>query len=299
MRTRKLQPLWEWRFEVPFGDAATVKLLSGTAEKDGTELAANHAYRLTGTKGKLLTWHGCELEVEGDCDEYVAETAPPAPGAEASSPMVSYLNLHLLLQQQRGAAAAAGRLGPRVLIAGPGNSGKTSLARTLVALATRAGAQPLAINADVREGMLSVPGTLSAAAFGTVMDVESDGGGWGGAPSSGPAAVPVKLPLAYYYGRERAEEDMQLYRALVSRLAGSVTARIAEDAAVKAAGCVIDSPAVNFAKGGLEVLVHIAEEFSGTLALPCQPIHNRANIPQEFVPWQCLERADMSYGRAQ
>jgi len=259
-----------------------VRLASGTAERDGTELALNHTYRFSGTKSKLLTWRGCEIEVEGECDEYVAEHVTPD-----ETPQVSYLNLHFLLAGQRGAAAAAQQQGPRVMIAGPPNSGKTSLARTLTALATRSGAQPLAVNTDPREGMLSLPGTLSAAVFGTVMDVESEGGGWGGTPSSGPAAVPVKLPLVHYLGQERAEDDAALYRAVVSRLAGAATARMAGDAAVRSAGLIVDTPGVNMsgkqAAEGVELLAHVAEEFSVNVIVVLGSARMSAELTRRFA----------------
>jgi polyribonucleotide 5'-hydroxyl-kinase len=267
-----LQPLWEWRFEVGFTNSITVRLTSGTAERDGTELALNQPFRFIGCKSKLLSWTGAELDVEGESEDYVAEHASPE-----ETPMVSYLNLHFALQQRRIAAAAESAkakglgahhhaaqqtLGPRVMIAGASSSGKTSLVRSLAAWATRTGAQAMVINTDPHEGMLSLPGTLSAAVFASIMDVESGGGGWGSAPSSGPTAVPVKLPLVHYFGQEKVEEDVELYRDLVSKLAGAVTARMSEDREVGVSGCIIDSPAVNLSKGGVDVLAHIVEEFS-------------------------------------
>jgi polyribonucleotide 5'-hydroxyl-kinase len=82
----KLQPFWEWRFEVSFGASISVKVLSGTAEKDGTELAQQQAYRFSGIKSKILTLQGCEIEVEGaPDDDFTAEYARPE-----DSPMNSY-----------------------------------------------------------------------------------------------------------------------------------------------------------------------------------------------------------------
>ena len=234
----------------------TVRLQTGTAERDGTELAMNQPYRFTGTKSKLLTWSGCTLEVTGTCEDYVAEVATPD-----ETPMVSYLNLHFALQQRRGAR------GPRVLICGPSSSGKTSLAKTLVAYSTKMGGQPLLVSLDPREGMLSLPGTLSAAVFGTIMDVEDPEGGIGvgDTPSSGPSAIPVKLPLVYYMGKEKAEEDMPLWKELAARLGSAVKRKLVDDEAVRSAGVIIDSPAVNIGKDGLEILTHAVREFGGRL----------------------------------
>jgi polyribonucleotide 5'-hydroxyl-kinase len=249
------------------GGTTTVRLVAGTAERDGTELAQNRTYVLPrNTKSKLLTYTGATLEVAGNCTDYVAQYAAPE-----DSPQLAILNLHFALQEQRrsAAAAAGGRKqhpGPRVLLCGPPNSGKTTAARTLTALATRAGAQPLVASVDPREGLLALPGTVSAAVFGTVMDVEEPAGGFGvaGTPSSGPSAVPVKLPVVYYFGRERVAEDVALWRDLTGKLASSVRAKFAGDEGVRAAGLVLDTPGVMAGEAGdVEVLMHAVREFAG------------------------------------
>jgi len=274
-RTITLQPLWEWRFEVPrrWTSGIAVRLVSGSAERDGTALALNKTYTFVSTKSKLLTWHGCTLEVEGTCVDRVAEYPHPE-----ASPMVSYLNLHMALKDLRRAAANAtgGRggayqhqhqqqLGPRVVVCGPRNSGKTSLARTLTAWAARMGHQPLVANVDPEEGVLSLPGTISAAVFGNVMDIEDPAGGFGvrSTPSSGPSAVPVKLPMVYYFGREKAQDDVPLWKDLTRKLAGSVRAKLNEVDQVKTTGLIIDTPAVGTDQDGIDMLVHVVTEFDG------------------------------------
>lgn len=272
-RTFKLTPVSEWRFRVG-QDPIKVRLLNGTAERDGTELAANQPYTFTGTQSKILTWQGCELEVEiegsaDSCHFEVVAGGSKVPGVP--SPQIAYMNLHMLLASQRARAAALLQSpqtaqspqasGPRLLVCGPPHSGRTTLIRSLTAWATKmtttasspASAppppqQPCVINVDPREGMLSLPGTLSAAVFATLMDLETEGGaGWGGAPSSGPSAVPVKLPLVYNYGYARPSDAPDLYRQLVTRLSGAVFTRIAQDPAAKYSGILIDTPAVTTA----------------------------------------------------
>lgn len=173
--------------------------------------------------------------------------------------MTQYTNVHFALENLRNAAAPDG---PRVLLVGPNNAGKTSLAKLLAAYATRAGRQPLVVNTDPREGMLSVPGALTAAVMGSVLDVEE---GWGSSPTSGPSAVPVKLPVVYFYGRGSPEDDPKLFKPVCTRLALAVTGRLAEDEEVRRAGCVIDTPGViSQGKNGYEIISHIVSEFSGT-----------------------------------
>jgi polyribonucleotide 5'-hydroxyl-kinase len=220
---------------VPFYEPPVeVRLLSGTAEKDGTELALQHTYSFTGIKSKIMSWHGCELEVTGKCeDESVAQYAQPT-----DTPMTSYLNLHLKLASMR----LSGAHGPRVLVTGSPSTGKSSVARCLTAWATRMGGQPLVVNTDPREGMLALPGTLSAAVFATLMDIESSGSSWGSPPTSGPGAVPAKLPLVFYYGHASPEEDVEGYKQAVGKIASVATARLSGDPDVKKTGMIVDTP---------------------------------------------------------
>ncbi|KAI0860743.1 Pre-mRNA cleavage complex II protein Clp1-domain-containing protein [Xylaria cubensis] len=258
--TQTLKPFWEYRFDVPHGSTLGIKLVSGTAEKDGTELAPSTPYAFTATKSKINTWHGCTLEItapaSGTYDAYTSE-----PTAE-ETPMVSYLNLHFKLESLRAAAQRAGNMGPRVLVVGPPNAGKSSLTRTLASWATRMGRQPLIVNTDSREGMLTLPGTLSAAVFATLIDVTTD---WGSLPSSGASAIPVKLPLAYYYGLPQSDDNPKLFKRLLSRLAVAATSRLAEDVDVKSAGMLIDTggiPMGTRAAAYYDFLGHIVSEFS-------------------------------------
>ncbi|KAI0150357.1 Pre-mRNA cleavage complex II protein Clp1-domain-containing protein [Xylariaceae sp. FL1272] len=255
-----LEPFWEYRFEVPHGSILTIKLLSGTAERDGTELAPNTPYSFSAVKSKINTWHGCSLEITapptGSFDAYTSE-----PTAD-ETPLVSYLNLHFKLHSMRAAAHKAGELGPRVLVVGPPNSGKSTLVRTLTSWATRMESQPMVVNTDCREGMLTLPGTLSAAVFATLIDITTE---WGSLPSSGASSIPVKLPLAYYYGLSQPDDNPTLFKRLLGRLAIAVTSRLSEDPDVKSAGILIDTSGVPTGARTpvyYDFLAHIVAEYS-------------------------------------
>lgn len=255
-RDQDLPPNTEYRFEVGFARTLTVRLRSGTAEYFGTELAPSTTYSFQGTKGAIYTWHGCRLELGGEVEsDYVAE----------ETPMTSHANLHFALEMLRDQSAAnnGAVMGPRVLVVGASNAGKTALVKTLTAYAVKSGRQPIVVNLDPRQGMLSVPGSFSAAAFSSIVDIEE---GWGSSPISGPSPIPVKMPLVYHYGLGDPEEG-RLFKPLVTRMALAVTSRLEEDTASKQAGFIIDSSgSISAGKGGVyENIEHIVSEFSGAL----------------------------------
>ncbi|KAL4931586.1 cleavage polyadenylation factor subunit CLP1 [Aspergillus undulatus] len=277
----------EWRFEAAFGTTVRVKLLTGTAELFGTELAPSQIYTFSGAKAAIYTWHGCTLEVSaGDAvsglDGIMTAATTTTPNASRGglgaggcqseyvadeTPMVEYANVHFALEGLRAEAKASGKDGPRVLILGPEDAGKTSLSKILTAYAVKVGREPIVVNLDPTEGMLSVPGTVTATAFRAMLDVEE---GWGSSPMSGPSAVPVKLPLVYFYPMVNPlEAEGSVYRPIVSRLALSVMGRMAEDEDARETGIIVDTPGIlsESRAGALEMINHIVTEFSITTIL--------------------------------
>lgn len=247
-----------------------MRLLSGTAELSGVELAPRTSYVLSTTSSKILTWQGCELDVEGSgANGFVKEYPTPADNPESV-----WLSLHAKLQELRAKARKEQSEGPRILIAGGAGVGKSTIAKTLTSYATRQGGQPLAVNLSPKDGMLSFPGSLSASVFATILDVEA-ADSWGSTPASGPSVVPVKLPLVFSYGRKGMTEDGDYWRELVSRLAGSVSGRLSEDEDVRSTGVVIDTESVDGSSHeGIDLLLHAIDEFSGSFpnaAFPGKP----------------------------
>lgn len=288
-RTINLSPGSEFRFEVSFSNSLSIKLLptassndessattshdvplSGTAEVLGTELAPSHIYRFCGAKTAVYTHHGCTLEISGGPtdSEYVAD----------ETPMAQYANIHFALDRFRDAAAsrlesqqqAAGATnvvgGPRILVLGPDNAGKTSLVKLLTAYAVREGRSPCVVNLDPKEGMLCPPGCLSAAVYssGDVLDIEdAAGSGWGTSPVAGPSAKAVKMPVVYHYGYERVEDNLEMLRRVVGRMAVAVTSRYEEDQRVKESGIFVDlAGSWVKSKNGIDVVDLIVSEFS-------------------------------------
>ncbi|KAJ4387105.1 Cleavage polyadenylation factor subunit clp1 [Gnomoniopsis smithogilvyi] len=277
---------WEWRFQVDHETTISVRVLSGHAEKDGTELALNKRYSLRGTRSKITSLLGCQLEIEGACERQSVAEIP----ADVNPATTSHLNLHFLLNNLRNDAKAsrASTTGPRVMLVGPNGVGKTTLARTLTSYAVKMGSQPIVVNTDPREGMLSLPGTLTAACFATMLDIEAEGmNGWGTTPTSGPSTVPPKLPIVYQYGHQHATHDLQLYKELSSKLAGTVTGRLSEDSDTKASGLIIDTPGVTLTgklgEKETEMLAHLVDEFSVNIVVVLGSDHIEAALKKRFL----------------
>ncbi|KAI9683588.1 MAG: Cleavage polyadenylation factor subunit clp1 [Trizodia sp. TS-e1964] len=261
----------EWRFEVAFSVQISVKLVQGTAEIFGTELGLNQVYFFTGTKASVYTWHGCQIEVHGECEvEYIAE----------QTPMESYVNTHFALEKLRRHAATHGTDGPRVMVVGPENSGKTSLVKILTSYATKLGRQPLVVNLDPKEAMMSIPGTLTATSFSSIIDVEE---GWGSSPTSGPSLVPVKLPLVYNFGYPMPEDDPKLFKPIATRLALAVTSRLLDDQAAKVSGCIIDtSGQISQGKDGYNIIKHLVSEFSVNVLIALSSEKLQSDMTRRF-----------------
>lgn len=231
--------------------------MNGTAELFGTELVVGNTYTFTGTKAAIFTWRGCSFEVSGDVlqSEYMAEETPTS----------EYVNVHFALESLRDQAKAPGREGPRVLILGPENAGKTSLAKILTGYSLRSARSPVVVNLDVKEGVMSMPGTLTATVFKSMMDIEE---GWGTAPMSGPnGAIPVKLPLVYYFGSSKPEEqEGKVYKSQCSRLALAVAGRMGQDPETRESGLIIDTPgsltSTKAGTVGYEIIQDIVSEFA-------------------------------------
>jgi hypothetical protein len=106
-----------------------VTLVRGSCELWGLELALNCEYNLACCKLALFTWHGCVLQVTCDNIESVYVS-------EETATNVAFVNTHAQLEAMRDEALAAESAGPRVLIVGPSESGKSVLTRVLVAYGT-------------------------------------------------------------------------------------------------------------------------------------------------------------------
>ncbi|KAJ1675181.1 Cleavage polyadenylation factor subunit clp1, partial [Spiromyces aspiralis] len=283
-----LNPSEEFRFEVDIKQGVKVKLLKGTAEIYGAEMGSAKTYYFTATKLAVFTWEGykyppgnmvteegtvfeselgratngkdCGIPaitvrggyVQGNCSaEYVAE----------ETPLTTYLNVHCALHQRRvDALSGSGDnvRGPRVVIVGSQDSGKTTLARTLLNYAVRHEFDPLFIDLDLSEGSVTVPGTISATPITHIIDPEDGFAGYVSASST----APPETPLVFQYGSTTPKDNPRYFNALIASLARAVGKRMEADKRAQASGMIIDThDAIGLASN--DFLDRILAEFAG------------------------------------
>ncbi|KAH0872203.1 hypothetical protein HID58_069565 [Brassica napus] len=115
------------------------------------------------------------------------------------TPMVSYLNVHAILNARRRVAQASeSTQGPRVIVVGPEDSGKRTLAM-LINWAAKEAWKPTFVDFDVTQGSVSIPGSVAATPIETPLD-----------PVVG---FPLDMPLVYYYGHTKPGTNVELYKA--------------------------------------------------------------------------------------
>ncbi|KAI0086409.1 Pre-mRNA cleavage complex II protein Clp1-domain-containing protein [Irpex rosettiformis] len=242
----------EYRFELDPGTSVAIKLVRGQAEIFGAELVEGKTYFFyEECKAAIFTWQGCTIEITGQpSTEYISdETA-----------MNAYGNIHLALEAMRIRALDRTKSNqpqgygsdsqssepPRVLILGPENSGKTSLAKILLNYATRAAQDwcPMLVNVDPGEGASMLPGTISAAAIPAPLQTSTPAHRLGRAATTAPTHMTSNslLPLAYWYGHAEVKRNPLLLDRLIRNLGENVWDRHEDDTQGRVSGVIIDTP---------------------------------------------------------
>ncbi|KAH1038547.1 hypothetical protein J1N35_040290 [Gossypium stocksii] len=221
----KLERESELRIEVGNETPLKLRLLNGSAEIFGSELAPEmwltFAPRL---KFAVFTWYGATIEMDGATEtDYTAD----------ETPMVSYVNVHAVLEGRRSRAKALSpndseaSQGPRVIVVGPTDSGKSTLSRMLLSWAAKQGWKPTFVDLDIGQGSITVPGCIAA----TPIELPID-------PVEG---IPLEMPLVYFYGHTTPSNNVDLYKTLVNELAQMLETQFARNAESRAAGMVINT----------------------------------------------------------
>uniref|UniRef100_A0A0E0JXC3 Protein CLP1 homolog n=1 Tax=Oryza punctata TaxID=4537 RepID=A0A0E0JXC3_ORYPU len=226
-RQYKLAPQSELRVEVPPDAPVRVRLVAGTAEVFGTELPPEGWVPVPPrSKIAIFTWHGATVELDGVSEsEYTSD----------ETPMVVYVNTHAILDARRARARAAtaqgappeASQGPRVIIVGPSDSGKSTLCKMLLSWAAKQGWKPTYVDLDIGQGSITIPGCISATPIEKPIDIV-DG-------------IPLEMPLAYFYGHPSPSVSPDVYRALMKELAQTLDKQFSGNSESRAAGMIINT----------------------------------------------------------
>lgn len=246
----KLDKESELRIEVSENLPLRLRLLTGTAEIYGTEIPpeiwVTFPPRL---KFAVFTWYGATIEMDGNTEtDYTAD----------ETPMVSFVNVHAVLEARRSRAKASSSgdpessKGPRVIVVGPTDSGKSTLSRMLLSWAAKQGWKPTFVDLDIGQGSITIPGAIAA----TPVEMPID-------PVEG---IPLEMPLVYFYGHSSPSVNVDLYKAIVKELAQTLESQFAGNAESRAAGMVINT--MGWIEGtGYELLLHAIDTFNADVIL--------------------------------
>ena len=242
----------------------TVTLLQGSCELFGAELAQNTPYPMEpGSKLALFTWHGCTLKVEDHAGLLLHQYVSTETNAN-----VAHVNTHAQLEALRDKAVASltsssssfnnnnnnntieeSHSGPRVLLTGPGDCGKSSLQRILTAYAVKLGRSPIVVDLDPTHNSLSIPGTIAAAVVSSHESVSVSSH----LNHEGSIIPATSSPLVFWNG---SLDSSALFKMQITKLGESVTARMKHDVEARTAGCIINTPGIWADGEGYELLKH-------------------------------------------
>ncbi|KAK9925134.1 hypothetical protein M0R45_033471 [Rubus argutus] len=252
VRQVKLERECELRIEVGNDTPLKLRLLNGTAEIFGTELPPEiwltFPPRL---KFAVFTWYGATIEMDGNTEtDYTAD----------ETPNISYVNVHAVLDARRNRAKTLSSddpnspqaQGPRVIVVGPSDSGKSTLSKMLLSWAAKQGWKPTFVDLDIGQGAITLPGCIAA----TPIEMPID-------PVEG---IPLDMPLVYFYGQTTPVNNVDLYRVLVKELSQMIERQFAGSAESQAAGMVINT--MGWIEGaGYELLLHAIDTFNANVVL--------------------------------
>ena len=226
-----------------------VTLVDGTCECFGTELVRERAYTFVpGESVGLFTCTGCLLRIQGGATTTRLPHSTSHPSANRqkhkhehacthtevaeTTRVPECLRLHGELEALRAAAqqSAGARRGPRVVVCGAMDTGKSTLCRMLLNWAVRGGLagagprrRPLFVDTDVGQNGITVPGALAACPVDTVAPV-------GAAAEAHRAHELLRAaPLCLWFGGISPSENTVLFRFLLDVLAEYCKQKMAAD----------------------------------------------------------------------
>ncbi|KAF8112012.1 hypothetical protein N665_0069s0038 [Sinapis alba] len=254
VRRVTLEKQSEIRIQVPQISPLKLRVVHGKVEIFGSELPRNVWLTFPPLQQfSVFTWYGATLEIDG-----VTKTDT----ISDETPMISYLNVHNSLQVQRHRVTSSTRdyassQGPRVIIIGDIDSGKSTLAKMLLSWAAKDGCKPTFVDLNVGQSSITIPGTIAATSVEMPVD-----------PVDG---LPLHKALVHYFGHTTATNNIRLYKYLVEELARELEEEFAINAESRCSGMVIDTmgwtSGLGYQLALLQLLLHAIRTFNASLVI--------------------------------
>ncbi|ESQ47034.1 hypothetical protein EUTSA_v10028283mg [Eutrema salsugineum] len=217
-RIVKLAPQGEIRIQVHQSSTLKLRVLEGKVEIFGSELPPKVWITFPPLQQfAVFTWYGGTIEVDG-----VTET--------------EYTSSE----------------GPRVIIVGDIDSGKTTLAKMILSWAAKDGFKPTFVDLNVGQSSITIPGTIAATSIEMPLD-----------PVEG---FPINKALVHYFGHTTPDINLRLYKALVEELARELEVEFSDNIESRYSGMVIDT--MGWTTGvGYHLLVHAIRRFNASVVI--------------------------------
>ena len=227
---------------------------------------------VSGSKGAIFSYYGCTIGVStffipSDNLTYCTSSCY----VSKETPMLFYLNVHGYLEKVREESVKENRRGPIVLLCGPVDVGKSTLAKILLNYAVSCGRTPIYVDLDVGQGNIGIPGTIGCNTIERPCDIET--------------GFSDLAPLILHYGDKSLDTNISLYKLLITELARMIFKKMDEDPLAKESGCILNTGGWIIG-AGYRLLLHIAKEFQVNiiLAIDQEKLYNELVRDQpEFV----------------
>jgi len=132
------------------------------------------------------------------------------------------------LEKKRDKAVEDKGQGPRVMIVGPVDTGKSTLSKILMNYAARNQREITFVDLDVGQGSITIPGIIAAIPIDKPIPV-------------GRQEISENAPLAYFFGTPTPGENVALYKLQIENLAKDVNKRNETNPKPKAGGLIINT----------------------------------------------------------
>ncbi|XBW35950.1 hypothetical protein QEN19_001523 [Hanseniaspora menglaensis] len=229
----------EWIIDLRSDQNLHITIKAGICEIFGIELASELEYTFN-SQEKMVLFAVEASEIEYRTNKSFTKGFPDCIVQNDPNILMIYSIALKLVQKRLGNLK-----GPRVLVIGDSNSGKTSLAKTLLAYAVKmitSSNAPIFVNLDPTKGIFTLPGPISATIIND--DIQVDSPIWGeSTTSSAHPLVPVFEPIVKHFGFEEINKfNYDFYMRQVDGLAKEVSTIVNESFHSNRSGIIVDTP---------------------------------------------------------